>query len=600
MRAIMIMYDTLCRNFLQPYGNDWVKTPNFQRLAENSVTFDQNYVCSLPCMPARRDLHNSRINFLQRDWGPLEPYDDSMPEILKQNGIYSALISDHYHYWEDGGCTYHNRYSSWIAHRGQEGDFCIGDRKMVELAGNLGKTIADPQIGAQVSHVQDQVNRTYQCSEMDMPQARTFADGLRFLESNANTQNWFLQIETFDPHEPFFTQPEWKELYPALADYVGSKTDWPGYDPVRPGETQADIDHVRMLYAALISMCDHYLGKVLDIMDAHDMWKDTLLIVNTDHGFLLGEHDWWGKSIMPAYEEISHTPLFVYDPVSETRNQRRSGLTSAIDLPVTVLAFFGLPVPKDMQGHSLLPLIRENKSLRKTALFGFHGGHVAITDGRYTYFRAPLAEQEGNCYDYTLMPTRMRRMYTVEDLRKAEWVEPLPNSKGCRVLKTPAHISYVSSVNFGTKLFDLKIDPRQAHPIDDAVLEAKMAALLVQELHQAGAPAEQFVRLGLPEEGSVTAHMILSARKADDAYQTPKCLPGTAWSQGAKNIWRAWAQMMPPQALEAAAGIVAQLHAAHEDSPVCIDDIVGAAKQMLPPQQQDQLIYFMLMIARAD
>ena len=114
MKAIMVMYDTLCRNFLGPYGNDWVKTPSFNRLAENSVTFERNYVCSLPCMPARRDLHNSRVNFLQRDWGPLEPFDDSMPEELKKHGIYTALVSDHYHYWEDGGCTYHSRYLSLI------------------------------------------------------------------------------------------------------------------------------------------------------------------------------------------------------------------------------------------------------------------------------------------------------------------------------------------------------------------------------------------------------------------------------------------------------------------------------------------------------
>lgn len=600
MRAIMIMYDTLCRNFLQPYGNDWVKTPNFQRLAEKSVTFDENYVCSLPCMPARRDLHNSRVNFLQRDWGPLEPFDDSMPEILKQNGIYSALVSDHYHYWEDGGCTYHNRYSSWIAHRGQEGDFCVGDKTMVETVTRLGTAVANPQIGAQLSHTQDVVNRTYQRSEMEMPQAKTFADGLKFLESNADTQNWFLQIETFDPHEPFFTQPHWKELYPELADYVGQKTDWPGYDPVRPHETKEDIAYVRRLYAALVSMCDHYLSTVLDFMDAHDMWKDTLLIVNTDHGFLLGEHDWWGKSIMPAYEEISHTPLFVYDPVSGVQGERRSFVTSAIDLPVTVLDFFGLPIPEDMQGHSLLNVIRENQCQRETALFGFHAGHVAITDGQYTYFRAPLAEQEHNCYDYTLMPTRMRRMYTVEDLQKAEFAEPLPNSKGCRVLKTPAHGSYVSPVNFGTKLFDVKADPRQAHPIDDPVLEAKMATLLVREMAKAGAPAEQFERLGLPADGEVTAQMILDARDADNVYQTPDCLPGAVWSQEAKNVWRAWSKMLPPEGLQAAAGIIGQTHAAHADMPVSLDDIVGAARLMLTPEQAEQSIYFMLMLARAD
>ncbi len=600
MKAIMIMYDTLCRNFLAPYGNDWVKTPNFERLEEKSVTFDTNYVCSLPCMPARRDLHNSRVNFLQRDWGPLEPYDDSMPEILKQHGIYSALISDHYHYWEDGGCTYHNRYSSWISHRGQEGDFCRGDAPMVKLCSELGERVKDPQVAAQLSHRQDAVNRSHQLTEEDMPQAKTFHDGIAFLESNHDTDNWFLQIETFDPHEPFFTQPEWKELYPELAEYIGNKTDWPGYDPVRPNETQADIDYVRRLYAAIVSMCDSYLGKVLDCMDQYDMWEDTMLIVNTDHGFLLGEHDWWGKTIMPAYEEISHTPLFVYDPISKIQGERREGLTSAIDLPVTILDFFEVPVPADMQGHSLLALLRDNTPVRQSALFGFHASQVAITDGRYVYYRAPLMKQENNCFDYTLMPTRMRQRYDVADLQKAEFVDPLPNTKGCKVIKTPAKICYVSPVNFGTKLFDLATDPQQKMPLDDPELEAQMATMLVKEMRLADAPSEQFERLGLPTEGNVTSEYILTTREIELNDQTPECLGDCTWTSEARNIWRAWAKMMPPEALDATCQVILQVRADHSGEPVSMDDIVNAVKLMLPEEQQAQLLYFMLMIARAD
>ncbi len=596
MRAIMVMYDTLCRHFLSPYGNDWVQTPNFQRLADRAVTFDKNYVCSLPCMPARRDLHNGRANFLQRDWGPLEPYDDSVPEILKNNGIYSCLISDHYHYWEDGGCTYHNRYNSWIAHRGQEGDFCIGDHRMVELVGTLGASVQNPQIGAQLSHKQDAVNRTYQNAEVLMPQAKTFADGLAFLEDNRDTDNWFLQIETFDPHEPFFTQPKWKEKYPELAEYVGSKSDWPGYDPVRPQETKEDIAYVRNLYAALTTMCDHYLGQVLDMMDKHGLWRNTMLIVNTDHGFLLGEHDWWGKSIMPAYEEISHTPLLIYDPVSRAQG-RREGLSSAIDLPATLLDFFGLPKPPDMQGVSLLPLIRENTSVRDAALFGFHASHVAVTDGKYTYFRAPRAEQEHNCYDYTLMPTRMRHMYTVEDLRKAEFVEPLPNSKGCQVLKTPAHGSYVSCVNFGTRLFDVEADPRQKNLLTDDTLEARMANLLAREMEKADAPEEQYTRLGISRAGDMTPQQIREAREKEEKALTPAFIPDTKWTPEARNIWRAWSQMMPAEALAAAQQILTQTHSGEA---VTMDEILAMAKTMLPKEQQDQIIYFMLLIARAD
>ena len=121
MKAIMVMFDSLNRHMLPPYGCDWTVAPNFKRLAERTATFDNAYVGSMPCMPARRELHTGRYNFLHRSWGPLEPFDDSMPELLKQNGIRTHLVSDHYHYWEDGGCTYHSRYSSWEIARGQEG-----------------------------------------------------------------------------------------------------------------------------------------------------------------------------------------------------------------------------------------------------------------------------------------------------------------------------------------------------------------------------------------------------------------------------------------------------------------------------------------------
>ena len=600
MKAVMVMYDTLCRNFLEPYGNDWVKTPNFTRLAENSVTFENNYVCSLPCMPARRDLHNSRVNFLQRDWGPLEPFDDSMPEILKKNGVYSALISDHYHYWEDGGCTYHTRYNSWISHRGQEGDFCCGDRSMVDLVNQLGDKVNDPQIGGSLAHHQDAANRSRQLTEEDMPQAKTFADGLAFLEANHDADRWFLQIETFDPHEPFFTQPKWKELYPELAQYIGSKTDWPGYDPVRPNETPEDIAYVRQLYAAIVSMCDAYLGKVLDVFDQYDLWKDTLLIVNTDHGFLLGEHDWWGKSIMPAYEEISHTPLFVYDPVSGLKGVRRDGLTSAIDLPVTILDYFGMEIPKDMQGVSLLPLLREGVPVRDELLFGFHAGITAYADGRYVYFRAPLSGQEQNCYDYTLMPTRMRERFAVSDLQKAVLAPPLANTKGCPVLKTPARISYVSPANFGTKLFDVRSDPHQEHPLDDAALEAMIAGKMIAALHAADAPAEQFDRLGLPADGRVTADMIVQGREQEEKDTTPDVLGDVKWSAEARNLWRAWSKMMPKEALSATAGVIGQMHGEHADTPVSAEDIFAAVKVMLPAEQQQPVLYFMGLICRAD
>ena len=76
MKAIMVMFDSLNRRMLPPYGCDWVHAPNFQRLAERSVTFENCYAGSMACMPARRELHTGRYNFLHRSWGPLEPFDE--------------------------------------------------------------------------------------------------------------------------------------------------------------------------------------------------------------------------------------------------------------------------------------------------------------------------------------------------------------------------------------------------------------------------------------------------------------------------------------------------------------------------------------------
>ena len=96
MKLVFILFDSLNRHLLSPYGGQ-INTPNFQRLSEKAQTFNKHYVGSLPCMPARRDMHTGRLCFLHRSGGPLEPFDNSFPEILFKNNVYSHLVSDHYH-----------------------------------------------------------------------------------------------------------------------------------------------------------------------------------------------------------------------------------------------------------------------------------------------------------------------------------------------------------------------------------------------------------------------------------------------------------------------------------------------------------------------
>ena len=101
MKTILILMDTLQRKMLHAYNPDSPAiTPNLDRLAARSMVFDQHYIGSAPCMPARRDILTGRLNFLERNWGPVEPFDVTLPALLRQHGVFSHLATDHYHYAE--------------------------------------------------------------------------------------------------------------------------------------------------------------------------------------------------------------------------------------------------------------------------------------------------------------------------------------------------------------------------------------------------------------------------------------------------------------------------------------------------------------------
>ena len=504
MKAIMVMLDSLNRRMLPPYGCDWVQAPNFQRLSERTLTFDRSYICSMPCMPARRDLHTGRPNFLHRSWGPLEPFDDSVPRILRDNGVSSHLVSDHQHYWETGGATYHTQYSTWQFHRGQEGDPWMGqvaDPPEVHAHGrNALKTGIERQ---------DRINRQFIQREEDTPQAKTFGAGIDFIRRNHGEDNWFLQIETFDPHEPFFNQPQYQDLYQELmGDRTAPLFDWPSYGKVT--ESTELVEQCRGHYAALVSMCDARLGEVLNEMDRLNLWEDTMLMVWTDHGFLLGEHDWWAKLRMPWYQELANTPFFVWDPRTGQSGERRQSLVQpSIDLGPTLLDFFRLESTPDMLGKSLRETIAADTAVRESAIFGHHGGHVNLTDGRYVYMRAPANADNEPLFDYTLMPTRMKNMFLTEELKDAELVSPFSFTKACPVLKVarpqlepdphaPGKMRSVATADASeTMLFDLGSDPQQLERIDDPDLETRLAAQMVTLMRDCEAPEEQYQRLGL-------------------------------------------------------------------------------------------------------
>ena len=497
MKTVFVLFDSLNRTALEPYGSGYVRTPNLARFAQRAVTFDNHYVGSLPCMPARRDLHTGRIHFLHRSWGPLEPFDDSFPELLRQAGVYTHIVTDHHHYFADGGGTYHPRYSSWELVRGQAIDRW---KARINPPLDLFRTEFHAKQQHRLSYM---INRSVMADEKDFCCPQVFDLAFDFLRQNGREDNWLLQIECFDPHEPFYAPQRFRESYPS--NYNGPILDWPIYDRVT--DSPEEIAELHANYAALVTMCDEYLGRLLDYFDAAGLWDDTALVVTTDHGFLLGEHDWWAKNRMPCYDEIAHIPLLIYHPDwAKEGGTRRRALTQTIDLMPTLMDFHGQASPADVLGRSLRSVLDSDAPVRTVALYGYFGAACNITDGRFTYFRYPTRMTADDLYEYTLMPSRMTRRFSVRELAKATLAPPFAFTKGIPVLRVapqtsdegePLEVQGLTFEDTETQLYDLHADPRQERRLRDGDVEQRLAHQMAELMHQADAPVEMFDRLGL-------------------------------------------------------------------------------------------------------
>ncbi|EBD1259468.1 sulfatase [Salmonella enterica] len=490
MKAVMLMFDTLTRNHLAPYGGDAI-TPNFTRLAQESAQFDNFYVGSMPCMPARRELHTGRYNFLHRSWGPLEPFDFSAMQALRQHGVHTHMVTDHKHYWRDGGATYHTRYSTFEFIRGQEGDCWKGqvEKPVIRWQGNEDEETLRRRAGRMT---QDLINRAAMPTQQEHFTHRTISAGMEFLQNNCEQDNWFLQIECFDPHEPFFVPEKY------LMQYGCKPEEFDGWVPYYCGAPGGkDDEKVRKFYQALITMCDDYLGQVMDKLKALNLWDDTLFIVCTDHGFLLGEHHWWGKNIMPVYNEIANTPFFIRDPRCKIRGVRRQALAQTVDIPATLMEYFEIPRPATMTGQPLRSAIERDEPVRDYALFGYFGGHINITDGEYVYMRCPREQHKANLYEYTLMPTRIDSPFKIDELKDIRIHPGFDFTQGTQVMQIPATFGYLNPWRFGDKLFDLKNDPEQCHPLNDEALSHRYASAMIPLMQQHDAPPELYTRFEL-------------------------------------------------------------------------------------------------------
>ncbi|MGT2865515.1 sulfatase [Streptococcus fryi] len=491
MKVVLILMDTLRKDFLKSYNPDsFVSTPNLDAFAQDSTTFDNHFIGSTPCMPARRDIMTGRLNFLERSWGPIEPYDITVSKVLQKHGVYSHLTTDHTHYFRVGGEGYINQFTTWDFHRGQEGDPWVSRIKDPEWM---------PEQYYGKLRRQYQANReTWYEDEEKYPTPRTFKSACDWLELNKDEDDFFIQVEVFDPHEPFDVPSKYMEMYDDV--YTGPYFETPNYGEVDVPEEA--VDYIRKRYAALMTMTDVHFGRLIDKMKSLNLYEDTLIIVTSDHGYFLGERNLFGKNYMHNYNELAAIPLFVKDPINRKKGEHVNTVSQNIDIMPTILEYFGIDIPTDVQGKSWLPLFDGRANDKEYAVYGAHGITVNITDGRYTYFRAPNAKNYP-LYEYAGIPTTIRHYLgenNPEDIQMGQFLKRTKYPVYKVPIKQAAILDGLGDMSDFTKdslLFDISVDKEQEKPIHDDILENRMKKILVDELRKLDAPEEQFERLGL-------------------------------------------------------------------------------------------------------
>jgi arylsulfatase A-like enzyme len=346
MNVIWIVADTVRSDAVAAYGNKKMHTHSLDALAARSVLFDHHYVASFPTMPARADFMTGRWTLSFMQWEPLPRSEVTLAELISAADVITAAIVDTPFFLRDG-MGYDRGFLTFNEIPGHYYVAKGGGRRRMDAL---------------------DVRRSYRL-EADCFAPQTFAKAMQWLELHYK-EDFFLYIDTWDPHEPWNAPTYYTELY------------WPGYDgelirPVygywqdMPGFTEEKVKKAHATYCGEMTMVDTWVGNLLRQAEYMGLMENTAIIFTTDHGYYFGEHGGlYGKMVFakdagpgagawarsPYYEEVTAVPLIIYIP--GVAPAKYSGLTSAVDLMPTVLDIMGVEIPSRVEGRSLLPMLK--------------------------------------------------------------------------------------------------------------------------------------------------------------------------------------------------------------------------------------------------
>jgi arylsulfatase A-like enzyme len=183
-------------------------------------------------------------------------------------------------------------------------------------------------------------------------------------------------VESFDPHEPWFVPPHYREMYDpgdgpeqVLSGYSGTGN----IPPEILRRTQAN-------YQGLVTMCDRWFGHLYETLRSLSLLESTAIIVTADHGHSIGDREYTGKRGYPSRPEVVDVPLIIRHPDRNGAGKRSDAFVQHTDISAQILEFAGAKPPEPIHGRSFLGPALGGEPLREHVTLGWGTGMTVIND----------------------------------------------------------------------------------------------------------------------------------------------------------------------------------------------------------------------------
>ena len=370
-------YDNLFDNAKRP-----VKTPELDAFASNRATnLTRFYTGSFPTIPNRTDIATGRLGWPHYGWQPIDLSSrNHIATTLRRQGYTTQLLCDCPHLFNS---RFQFGFDAAYQHRGQEGDkHLLHSNTPIENILPLEKTRQHPLWkGASLADAHRWINR-YSELEDETFAAKTASTAVRWLEENFEADPFFIWVDFFDPHEPWDPPEYFVKNYDP--DYEGTPMIHCNYGPA----TDYSPEELRNLwahYAAESEIVDRHLGRVLQKIEDLQLWDDSIVIITSDHGTSLGEHNRTGKSNIannderywPIYPEVGHVPFLIAGS-DVPCGRELDFLAQPYDILPTLsdLCGFELQVPEPVNGASFASLLSNGATEHRE--IAVSSGHIVI------------------------------------------------------------------------------------------------------------------------------------------------------------------------------------------------------------------------------